>query len=252
MLEDIAILTGGQYITEDLGTKLESVTIDMLGKVKKAIVKKEDTTLVGGAGSKEEIEKRVAQLKKQIESTTSSYDKEKLQERLAKLAGGVGVIHVGASTEVEMKEKKDRVDDALQATKAAVAEGILPGGGSAFIHCLGKIKKHAESLQGDQKIGAEIIVRALTAPLRQITENAGKEGSLIIQKVSELKAGEGYDAATETFGNMFDLGIVDPTKVVRSTIQFAASIAALLLTTEALITDEKEEDEKSSSPAMAY
>lgn len=251
MLEDIAILTGGQYISEELGTKLESVTLDMLGKVKKAIIKKEDTTLVGGAGSKEEMEKRISQIRAQIETTTSSYDKEKLQERLAKLTGGVGVIRVGAATEVEMKEKKDRVDDALQATKAAVAEGILPGGGSAFIHCLEKIKSHANSLRGDQKIGAEIIVRSLTSPLRQIAENAGKEGSLIIQKVSELKVAEGYDAANETCGNMFELGIVDPTKVVRSTIQFAASIAALLLTTEALITDEKEEDSK-SSPAMAY
>jgi chaperonin GroEL len=251
MLEDIAILTGGQFISEDLGTKLDSVTIDMLGRVKKAIVKKEDTTLVGGAGAKEALDQRVSQLKRQIEETTSSYDKEKLQERLAKLAGGVGVIHVGAATEVEMKEKKDRVDDALQATKAAVEEGILPGGGTALIHCLEAVKKRSETLEGDQKIGAQILCRALSAPVRQIAENAGLEGSLIVQKVSQLSDEEGYDALNDQFGNMYELGIVDPRKVVRSTIQFASSIAALLLTTEALITEEKEE-EKSSPAEMPY
>lgn len=250
MMEDLAVLTGGQFITEDLGIKLDTVTVDMLGKVKKAIVKKDETIIVGGMGAKEEIDNRASQIRKQIETTDSSYEKEKLQERLAKLTGGVGVIHVGAATEVEMKEKKDRVDDALQATKAAIEEGILPGGGSAFIHCLKTVAKYADTLEGDQKIGANIIYRALSSPLRQITENAGKEASLIIQKVTELKAEEGYDAANDSFGNMYELGIVDPTKVVRSTIQFAASIASLLLTTEAIITDEKEE-ETSSSPAMA-
>jgi chaperonin GroEL len=238
MLEDIAILTGGQFISEELGLKLENVTVNMLGKVKKVIVKKEDTTLVDGAGDKKAIKDRVALLRRQIEESTSDYDKEKLQERLAKLAGGVGVIRVGAATEIEMKEKKDRVDDAQHATKAAVEEGVLPGGGVAFIRCMPAIKKLILSLEGDQKIGAEIILRSLSSPLRQIAENSGKEGSIVVQKVSEMKAEEGYDAREDAYVNMFEHGILDPTKVVRCTIQFAASVAALLLTTEAIITDE--------------
>ncbi len=248
LLEDIAILTGGQFISEELGIKLENVTIDMLGKVKKIIIKKEETTLVDGAGDKKAIQERVNLIKRQIEESTSDYDKEKLQERLAKLTGGVAVISVGAATEIEMKEKKDRVDDAQHATKAAVEEGILPGGGTAFIGCIDDLIVQSKTLSHDQKMGAEIIIRALTAPLRQIAENSGQEGSIIVQKVSDMKAEEGYDAKNNSFGNMFELGIVDPTKVVRCSIQFAASVAALLLTTEAIITEEKEEE--SSAPAV--
>ena len=242
LLEDIAILTGGQYISEELGTKLDNVTIDMLGKVKKAIIKKDDTTLVEGAGNKKEIEKRISLIRRQIEESSSDYDKEKLQERLAKLTGGVAVIKVGAATELELKEKKDRVDDAQHATKAAVEEGILPGGGVAFIRTIPAVKALAATLTEDEKIGAEIVMKALTSPLRQIAENAGKEGAIIIQKIAEMDAAFGYDANTDTYCNMFEKGIVDPTKVVRCCIQFASSVAALLLTTEAIITDEKVED----------
>ncbi|HSW72106.1 MAG TPA: chaperonin GroEL, partial [Chlamydiales bacterium] len=238
MLEDIAILTGGQFISEELGLKLENVTPDMLGKVKKVIVKKEDTTLVDGAGDKKQIKERVTLLRRQIEESTSDYDREKLQERLAKLAGGVGVIRVGAATEIEMKEKKDRVDDAQHATKAAVEEGVLPGGGVAFIRCLPALKKLIASLEGDQKVGAEIISRALSSPLRQIAENAGKEGSIVVQKVMEMKTEEGYDAREDVYVNMFEKGIINPTKVERCAVQFASSVAALLLTTEAIITEE--------------
>lgn len=241
MLEDIAILTGGQFISEELGLKLENVTPDMLGRVKKVIVKKEDTTLVDGAGDKKQIKERVALLRRQIEESTSDYDREKLQERLAKLAGGVGVIRVGAATEIEMKEKKDRVDDAQHATKAAVEEGVLPGGGVAFIRCLPALKKLIASLEGDQKVGVEIIYRALSSPLRQIAENAGKEGSIVVQKVMEMKTEEGYDAREDLYVNMYEKGILNPTKVDRCAVQFAASVAALLLTTEAIITEEVEE-----------
>jgi chaperonin GroEL len=249
LLEDIAILTGGQCISEELGIKLENVTLDMLGKVKKAIVKKDDTTLVEGRGNKKEIDKRVSLIRRQIEESTSDYDKEKLQERLAKLAGGVAVINVGAATEVELKEKKDRVDDAQHATKAAVEEGILPGGGVAFIRTIPALKSLIETLNGDEKIGAEIVMKSISSPLKQIAENAGKEGAIIIQKISEMDTAFGYDANSDTYTNMFERGIVDPTKVVRCCIQFAASIAGLLLTTEAIITDEKEE-EKPAMPAM--
>lgn len=245
IMEDLAVLLGAQFISEDLGIKLEKVTLDMLGEVEKVIVKKEDTTLVGGKGDKKAIQERAALIRRQIEEATSDYDKENLVKRLAKLAGGIGVIQVGAATEIEMKEKKDRVDDAYQATKAAVEEGILPGGGAAFIHCIPVVEKLAKTLPGDQKIGAEIILKALTSPLRQIAENAGKEGSIIVQKVLEMKKfEEGYDAASESYVNMFEKGIVDPTKVVRCTIQFAASVASLLLTTEALIAEQKEEDKQ--------
>jgi chaperonin GroEL len=238
MLQDLAILTGGQFISEDLGIKLENVTIDMLGKVKKAIIKKEDTTLVEGAGKKSAIQERVALLKRQIEAATSDYDREKLQERLAKLAGGIAVLRVGAGTEVAMKEKKDRVEDAQHATKAAVEEGILPGGGVAFIRCIPFLQKLAETLTGDVRVGVEIIIRAITAPLRQIAENAGKEGAIIVQKVAGLGTEEGWNADNNTYGNMFAMGVIDPTKVVRLTIELAASIAGLLLTTEAIISDE--------------
>lgn len=249
MLEDIAILTGGQFISEELGIKLETVTLDMLGTVKKVIVKKEDTTLVDGLGDKKLIQDRISLIKRQIEESTSDYDKEKLQERLAKLSGGVGVIRVGAATEVEMKEKKDRVDDAKEATRAAVEEGILPGGGTSLIRCLPVVEKLASTLSGDTKIGVEIIMRALSYPLRQITENAGKEGSIVVQKVASMKTYEGYDARNDEYVDMMEKGIVDPMKVVRCAMQFAASIAGLLLTTEAIITEE--EQEKTAAPAGA-
>ncbi len=241
MLEDIAILTGGQFVSEELGIQLEKVTLDMLGRVKKVLVKKEDTTLIDGAGNKKAIQDRIALLKRQIQEATSDYDKEKLQERLAKLSGGVAVIRVGAATEVEMKEKKDRVDDAKEATKAAVEEGIVPGGGAALIRCLPALEKMLAKLSGDIKIGAEIIARSLVYPLRQIAENAGKEGSIVVQKVSSMNQYEGYDAREDVYVNMVEKGIVDPTKVVRCALQYAASIAGLLLTTEAIITDEEQE-----------
>lgn len=238
ILEDIAILTGAQFISEELGIQLDKVTIDMLGKVKKALIKKDDTTLIDGAGDKKAIQERVALLKRQIADATSDYDREKLQERLAKLSGGVAVIRVGAATEIEMKEKKDRVDDAKEATKAAVEEGIVPGGGTALIRCIPALQNVISKLTGDTKIGAEIILRSLSYPLRQIAENAGKEGSIIVQKVSSMEAHEGYDAREDVYVNMIEKGIVDPTKVVRCALQFSSSIAGLLLTTEAIITEE--------------
>jgi len=248
ILEDIAILTGGQFISEDLGIKLENVTLDMLGRVKKALIKKEETTLVDGMGKKEEIQKRIDLIKSQIEESDSDYDKEKLQERLAKLTGGVAVIKVGGATELAVKEKKDRVDDAQHATKAAVEEGILPGGGIAFIRAQKALDKLITKLVGDEKIGAEIIKKSLAYPLRQIAYNAGAEGSLVIQKVQQMKDSEGYDASNDTYVDMYEKGIVDPTKVVRCSIQFAASIGALLLTTEAIITEEDEEKETPTAP----
>lgn len=249
MLEDIAILTGGTFICEELGHKLEETKVEMLGTVKKAVITKEETTLVEGGGQSEEIQKRVALLKRMIEESTSDYDKEKLQERLARLAGGIGVIRVGAATETEMKERKDRVDDALHATKAAVEEGILPGGGSAYIRTLDTLEKLKETLSGDIRMGVELIVKALTAPLRQIAENAGMEGSIVVQKVLQMKEGEGWDAQNNEYVNMFEKGIIDPTKVTRLAIELASSIASLLLTTEALITDEKSEEP--AAPSMA-
>ncbi len=241
ILEDIAVLTGGTFITEDLGFKLENVTLDMLGRVKKAVIEKEETTLVEGSGKKTAIQERIALIRNEIEKSTSDYDKEKLQERLAKLAGGVAIIRVGAPTEIELKEKKDRVEDAVYATKAAVEEGILPGGGVSLIRCIPALEKLAASLKGDQKIGVEIMIKALIWPLRQIADNAGKEGSIIVQKVIGLDTYEGWDAQNDEFGNLMKKGIVDPTKVVRVTVEFAASVASLLLTTEALITEEEEE-----------
>lgn len=249
LLQDIAILTGGQFISEEIGLSLEKTTLDMLGSVKKAIIKKEDTTLMEGGGTKEAIKERISLLKSQIEDSESEYDKEKLQERLAKLAGGVGVIYVGAATEVEMKETKDRVDDAQHATKAAIEEGILPGGGVALIRSIPILEKLSQSLSGDEKVGVEIIMKALTYPLRQIAENAGSEGSIIVQKVGLMETYEGWDAQANKYGNMIEMGIIDPTKVVRLCIELAASIASLLLTTEAIITDEK--TEKAPEPAMS-
>ena len=237
MLEDIAILTGGQVISEDLGIKLESVTLDMLGKAKKVSITKDDTTIVEGVGEKADIEARVAQIKRQIEDTTSDYDKEKLQERLAKLAGGVAVLRVGGSTEVEVKEKKDRVDDALNATRAAADEGIVPGGGIALL----KASKKLEGVTGanaDQNAGIAIIRRALQAPIRQISENAGVEGSIVVGKVLENdQASFGFNAQTEEYGDLVQMGVIDPAKVVRTALQDAASVAGILITTEAAVAD---------------
>jgi chaperonin GroEL len=237
MLEDIAILTGGQLISEDLGIKLENVTLDMLGKAKKVTITKDATTVVDGAGDKKDIEGRIAQLKVQIEDTTSDYDKEKLQERLAKLAGGVAIIKVGGSTEVEVKERKDRVDDALNATRAAVEEGVVPGGGVALL----KASKALDALKGlnpDQDAGIAIVRRALQAPIRQIAENAGVEGSIVVGKILENKSATfGFNAQTEEYVDLVKVGVIDPTKVVRTALQNAASVAGLLITTEAAIAE---------------
>ncbi|WP_044882245.1 chaperonin GroEL [Neochlamydia sp. EPS4] len=247
MLEDIAILTGAQVISEELGMKLESTTLEMLGRAKKIIVNKDETTVVEGMGDKKKIEERASLIKRQIEETDSDYDREKLQERLAKIAGGVAVIRVGAATEVEMKEMKDRVDDAHHATAAAVAEGYLPGGGVAYIRCVPSVLSLAESLEGDEKTGAKIIAKALSAPLRQLAENAGQEGSIILQQVEKLSDAQGYNALTGEFTDMIKAGILDPTKVARCALENAASVAGLLITTEALIADVV--DEK-AAPAM--
>lgn len=241
LLQDIATLAGGQVISEELGQKLENTTIEMLGRFKKVVVKKEDTTLIEGLGKKNEIKERTAQIKRQIEESTSDYDREKLQERLAKISGGVGVIRVGAATEIEMKEKKDRVDDAQHATAAAVAEGILPGGGVAFVRCIPSVNKLAESLEGDERTGARIIAKALSAPLRQIVENAGKEGSIILQQVEKLPETQGYNALTDEYVDMMKAGILDPTKVARCALENAASVAGMLLTTEAIVAEIPEE-----------
>jgi chaperonin GroEL len=235
MMEDIAILTGGKLITEDLGIKLESITLDDLGKTKRVTIDKENTTIVEGSGKQADIQGRVSQIRRQIEETTSDYDKEKLQERLAKLAGGVAVINVGAATETEMKEKKARVEDALHATRAAVEEGIVPGGGVALI----RAQKALDSLQleGDEAIGLAIIRRAVEAPLRQLADNAGQEGALIVQEVKKRKGNEGYNVATGEYVDLIKAGVVDPTKVTRSALQNAASISGLLLTTECVICE---------------
>jgi chaperonin GroEL len=237
MLEDIAILTGGQLISEDLGIKLENVTLEMLGKAKKVTITKDDTTIVDGSGDKAGIEGRISQIKKQIEDTTSDYDKEKLQERLAKLAGGVAVVRVGGSTEVEVKEKKDRVDDALNATRAAVEEGIVPGGGVALL----KASKVLDGFKGDnddQEAGVAIVRRALQAPIRQIAENSGVEGSIVVSKVLEnASATYGFNAQTEEYVDMVKAGVIDPAKVVRTALQDAASVAGLMITTEAAIVE---------------
>jgi chaperonin GroEL len=247
MLEDIAILTNGQMISEDLGIKLETVTLAMLGRAKRIRIEKENTTIVDGAGKKKEIEARVNQIKAQIEETTSDYDREKLQERLAKLAGGVAVIRVGGSTEIEVKEKKDRVDDALNATRAAVEEGVLPGGGVALLRAAGAIGK-LKPANEDQKIGIEIVKKALTAPARQIIDNAGDDAAVIVGKLMEAKGyNDGYNAQTGEYVDMVKAGIIDPAKVVRTAIQDAASVAGLLITTEAMIA---EAPKRESAPAM--
>lgn len=248
ILEDIAVLTGGQVISEDLGMKLEGVTLDMLGTAKKIVVKKEETTMVDGGGEKDRIQGRISQIKKQIEEATSDYDKEKLQERLAKLAGGVAVIRVGAATEVEMKEKKDRVDDAQHATAAAVEEGILPGGGTAYVRCIDSVEALSKSLQGDQSTGAMIVAHALTYPLKQIASNAGKEGVIVLQQVRKESGNYGYNALTDEYVDMIEAGVLDPMKVSRCALENAASIAGMLLTTEATVVDLPEE--KEAAPAM--
>ena len=236
MLEDIAILTGGRCITEDLGIKLENIQVEDLGKAKSIVVDKENTTIVEGSGKSSAIQGRVGQIRRQIEETTSDYDREKLQERLAKLAGGVAVIHVGAATETEMKEKKARVEDALHATRAAVEEGIVPGGGVALLRCVPAIKK-VESANDDEEIGVKIVQRAVEEPLRALAANAGEEGSLIVQEVKKRKSSDGYNVATGKYEDLVKAGVVDPTKVTRTALQNSASIAGLLLTTECLITE---------------
>jgi chaperonin GroEL len=246
MLEDIAVLTGGKCLTEDLGIKLENVTINDLGRAKRIVVDKENTTIVEGAGKSSEIQARVKQIRRQIEETTSDYDREKLQERLAKLAGGVAVVHVGAATETEMKEKKARVEDALHATRAAVEEGVVPGGGVALLRTAKAIE--ALKLEGDEKIGAGIVRRAIEAPLKQLCLNAGVDGGVVVAKVIEGKGNDGYNVATGAFEDLVKAGVVDPTKVTRTALQNASSVAGLLLTTECMITEIPEE--KKAGPAM--
>jgi chaperonin GroEL len=246
MLEDIAILTGGRAITEDLGIKLENIKLEDLGKAKKVTIDKDNTTIVEGAGAQSAIEGRVKQIRTQVEDTTSDYDREKLQERLAKLVGGVAVIKVGAATETEMKEKKARVEDAMHATKAAVEEGIVPGGGVALLRCLKAIE--SLKLDGDQRVGADIVRKAVEAPLRWIASNAGVEGSIVLEKVKDGKDGFGYNAATDTYEDLVKAGVIDPTKVVRSALQNASSIASLLLTTEAMVSEIPEEKKEAPMP----
>jgi len=246
MLQDIAIVTGGQVVSEEIGIKLDSAEISMLGKAKKVRVTKEETTIVEGAGNSEEIRKRASQIKKEIEDSTSEYDKEKLQERLAKLVGGVAVIQVGSATETEQKELKHRIEDALNATRAAVEEGIVAGGGVAPVSCIDALEKFVATLIGDERTGAVIVLKALTSPLHLIAENAGYQGDVVVEKVRNLKAGHGLNAATGEYVDMIEAGIIDPVKVTRSALQNAGSIAAMVLTTEAIVADKPEKKE----PAM--
>lgn len=246
MLEDIAIVTGGRVIAEEAGFKLENATLEDLGSAKRVRIDKDNTTIVEGAGSSDDIKGRIQQIKKQIESTTSDYDREKLQERLAKLSGGVAVLNVGAATEVELKEKKARVEDALHATRAAVEEGIVPGGGLALLRSIAALEKI--ELEGEQAVGKQIILRALEEPVRQIVNNAGLEGSVVVQKLKEQKGSNGFNALTETYEDLLEAGVIDPTKVVRIALQNAASVSGLLLTTEAIIAEKPEENP--SAPAM--
>jgi len=251
MMEDIAVLTAGKVISEDLGIKLENVRLEDLGRAKRIVVDKENTTIVEGAGKKADIQGRIAQIKKEIDDTTSDYDREKLQERLAKLAGGVAVINVGAATETEMKEKKARVEDALHATRAAVEEGIVPGGGVAYLRAIPALERLSKELEADERVGVNIVKRALEQPLRTLCDNAGLEGSVIVEKVKEYKGEEkftGYDVDKEKYVDMFKAGIIDPTKVSRSALQNAASVASLLLTTEALITEIPEKKKAPAAP----
>ena len=247
MLEDIAVLTGGTVITEEKGLKLDTATIDMLGSAEKISVNKDNTTIVNGAGNKDAIKARIAQIKAQIEKTTSDYDKEKLQERLAKLAGGVAVLYVGAPSEIEMKEKKDRVNDALSATRAAIEEGTVPGGGVAYIRAIVDLEKMKGDNE-DETTGIEIIKRAIEEPLRQIVANSGKEGAVVVQKVREGKADFGYNARTDVYESLYKAGVIDPAKVTRVALENAASIAGMFLTTECVIAEKKEE--APAAPAM--
>jgi len=249
MLQDIAILTGGQVISEETGLKLENTTVADLGTAEKITIDKDNTTVVNGAGDKAAIEARVGQIKAQIETTTSDYDREKLQERLAKLAGGVAVLYVGAATEVEMKEKKDRVDDALHATRAAVEEGIVPGGGTAYIRVAGKLAD-LEGENADETTGIKIVLRAIEEPLRQIVANAGGEGAVVVNSVREGEGDFGYNARTEVFENLFEAGVIDPTKVTRVALENAVSISGMVLTTECVITDIPEETPAPAAPPM--
>ena len=249
MLQDIAVLTGGQVVSEDIGIKLDNVSIEMLGRAKRVEINKDETTIVDGAGNADDIKARVAQIKQQIEETTSDYDREKLQERLAKLAGGVAVIRVGGSTETEVKEKKDRVDDALNATRAAVEEGIVPGGGIALLRARMAVEK-LTSDNADIQAGIKTVMRALEQPVRQIAENSGFEGSIVVGKVLENASADfGFDAQNEDYGDLIQRGIIDPTKVVRSALQDAASIASLLVTTEAMVADKPKKDDNGGGAA---
>ncbi len=252
MLQDIAIVTGAQVITEELGYKLENTTLDMLGRAEKVKVTKEDTVIVGGKGDIESIKGRINQIRAEIEQSDSEYDREKLQERLAKLAGGVAVIKVGAATETELKEKKHRIEDALSATKAAVEEGIIPGGEVAYINILPAVKKVKDKLEGDERIGAEIVERALEEPLRQLASNAGFEGSIVVEKVKNLGKGKGLNVLTGSYDDMIKMGIVDPAKVTRSALQNAASIGSMILTTEALVAEKPEEEKKTPGMPPEY
>jgi chaperonin GroEL len=242
MLEDIAILTQGQVISEDLGIKLENVTLEMLGRAKRVVINKEDTTIVDGAGSKDEIQGRISQIKAQIEETTSDYDREKLQERLAKLAGGVAVIRVGGATEVEVKERKDRVDDAMNATRAAVEEGVVAGGGVALLHAITSLEG-LKPANDDQRVGIEIVRKAIQFPARQIAENAGLDGAVVVGKLLESKdANWGFDAQANEYGDLISRGVIDPTKVVRTALQDASSVAGLLITTEAMVAEKPKKE----------
>ncbi len=250
MLQDIAVLTGGQVVSEDIGTDLKDVTIDMLGKARKVKVDKETTVIVDGEGSQSDIEDRIRQIKAQLEESDSEFDQEKYQERLAKLAGGVAVIQVGAATETELREKKSRIEDALAATRAAVEEGIVPGGGTVLVDTIPAVAKLLEETNGDERTGIAIVVRALEEPVRQIAENAGLEGSIVVEKVKESENGIGFDAMSEDYVNMIEIGIVDPTKVTRSALQNAASVASMVLTTEAAVIDSSEEDPMAAMGGM--
>ena len=249
MLEDIAILTGGTVISEERGFKLENATLDLLGSADKINIDKDNTTIVNGGGKKQEIQGRINQIKSQIETTTSDYDREKLQERLAKLSGGVAILYIGAATEIEMKEKKDLVDDALHATRAAVQEGVVAGGGVAFIRAIRSLDK-VKTDNEDQSTGVNIVKLALESPLRTIVENAGREGSVVVQKIKEEKGNFGYNAQTDEFGDLVKAGVIDPTKVTRLALENAASIASLLLTTECVVAEDPEDEKPMPAPPM--
>jgi len=248
MLQDIAILTGGQVVSEEVGLKLENTTLDLLGQAKKVIITKDETTIVEGAGSDDDIKGRINQIKAEIENTDSDYDREKLQERLAKLSGGVAVLKVGAATEVELKEKKHRIEDAVSTTKAAIEEGVVPGGGVALLRAQAAVIRIADGLEGDEATGARLVAKSLEAPLKQIAENAGMEGGVVVEKVKNMSGNEGLNAATGEYEDLVKLGVIDAAKVTRSALQNAASIAALFLTTEAVVADKPEKEGAGAMP----